>query len=410
MDIYNWISFIQMSDIHFRSFSGDPYDIDKNLQLAMLGDLDSEEFKKIIDVKGILVCGDLAFSGQQEELNIAKDFLERVATKCTLSLKDIFCVAGNHDVDQNVIKGSYIINVLQSELVKIDKMNPENVDNILRKIQNDRYVQGLMYAPIENYNAFASGLLCNYTVDEPNWQSDFLMNGQYRLRLWGMNSILVSNHNDNLNDNECKMLISNMQVPRPEEKIIYMTLCHHPTQCWNNQQLIPIMDERAKLQLYGHKHIQSIDANSKRIIINSGALQPERGNEWIPLYNWISVAIWKDELVVRVYPRVYDNKTGKFHRDIDSCDAGRDYKELKLSLRSEIEIEHCEEKDHNIRKITSSAKEIAYRYSVLSQSDLKAIERRFPDVKCYKNELDKLLAQLKEKNMEEAFLDVLRTL
>ena len=51
MDIYNWISFIQMSDIHFRSFSGDPYDIDKNLQLAMLGDLDSEEFKKIIDVK-----------------------------------------------------------------------------------------------------------------------------------------------------------------------------------------------------------------------------------------------------------------------------------------------------------------------------------------------------------------------
>ena len=412
-----WLSFIQMSDIHFKSYSGDSYDIDKPLRSAMINDLCNNGLKDIYNVKGILVCGDLAFSGQKGELDVARDFLEIITDRLGLSLIDVFCVAGNHDVNQNVIKNSYIIKVLQNELKKIDDSDAENLDNVLRKIQKDKYVQGLLYASIENYNQFAAGLLCNYTVDKPNWKSDFSLNEKYILRLWGMNSTFVSNHEDHLDDNgnrlsegrERNMVINNRQIPEPRENVIYMTLCHHPTQCWNNQQLVSMMDGRVKLQLYGHKHIQSIDANSQRIIINSGALQPERGNEWLPLYNWISLVVRENELIVRIYPRIYDNKTGSFHKDSTICDMGKEYKELRLDLKGLLEIKDDEEKDF-ARRITSLTKEIAYRYSILSQSDIKVIEQKFPDLKCDEGEIDKLLVRLHENSMEEEFLSILKTL
>lgn len=413
----DWLSFIQMSDIHFKSFSGDSYDIDKPLRSAMINDLPYNGLKDISNVKGILVCGDLAFSGQKIELDIAREFLGEITDKFGLSLKDVFCVAGNHDVNQSVIKNSYIIKILQNEIKKIDDSDTEKLDTILRKIQKDEYVQGLLYASIENYNQFATGLLCNYTVDKPNWESDFALNEKYILRLWGMNSTFVSSHQDHQDDNgnwlpdgrERKMVINHMQIPEPQENVIYMTLCHHPTQSWNNQQLVPMMDGRVKLQLYGHKHIQSIDANGQRIKINSGALQPERGTDWIPLYNWISLMVRENELIVRIYPRIYDNKTGKFYKDSKSCDTDKEYKELKLDLEGLPEIEDSEEKKH-VRKITSLSKEIAYRYSILSQSDMKAIEQKFPNLKYGEGEIDKILVQLYENSIEEDFLSALKSL
>ena len=282
-----WSSFIQMSDIHFKSSSGDSYDIDKQLRSAMIRDLKNNVLNHIDNIKGILVCGDLAFSGQKEELEIAKEFLKEMTMLLRLSLKEVFCVVGNHDVDQSVIKNSHIIELLQSELKKVDDMDADKLDSILRKIQKDVHIQGLLYKPIDNYNQFADSLLCNYTVDKPNWERDFKLDEKYTLRLWGMNSTLISSHKDHLDEKgnwlsygeERKMVINNKQIPEPQDNVIYMTLCHHPTQCWNNERLVTMMDGRAKLQLYGHKHIQSIDANEQRITINSGALQPERGNE-----------------------------------------------------------------------------------------------------------------------------------
>ena len=55
-----WSSFIQMSDIHFKSSSGDSYDIDKQLRSAMIRDLKNNVLNHIDNIKGILVCGDLA--------------------------------------------------------------------------------------------------------------------------------------------------------------------------------------------------------------------------------------------------------------------------------------------------------------------------------------------------------------
>lgn len=403
-----WSSFIQMSDIHFKSSSGDPYDIDTELRSAMIRDLKNNVLKHIGNIKGILVCGDLAFSGQKEELEIAKEFLNEITMLLELSLTDVFCVVGNHDVDQNVIKRSHIIELLQSELKKVDDTDSDKLDSILRKIQKDVHIQGLLYKPIDNYNQFADSLLCNYTVDKPNWERDFELNEKYTLRLWGMNSTLISSHKDHL-DEERKMVINNKQIPEPQDNVIYMTLCHHPTKCWNNEQLVTMMDGRAKIQLYGHKHLQIIDANEQRITINSGALQPERGKDWIPLYNWISLKVVDNELIVKIFPRIYDNVIGSFERDVKNCDTEKEYKEIRLKL-SGLSDKKCKEEKKFVRKITPISKEIAYQYSVLSQSGLKYIADKFPDIDYDEGTLDKLLIQLQEKGIEETFLEQLKNI
>lgn len=412
-----WISFIQMSDIHFNSFSGDSYDVDIQLRSAMIRDLKNNVSNHIGNIKGILVCGDLAFSGQKGELEIAKEFLKEITMLLGLSLKEVFCVVGNHDVDQSVIKNSHIIELLQGELKKVDDMNADKLDSILRKIQKDVHIQGLLYKPIDNYNQFADGLLCNYTVDKPNWERDFELNEKYNLRLWGMNSTLISSHKDHQDEKgnwlpygeERKMVINNKQIPEPQDNVIYMTLCHHPIQCWNNERLVTMMDGRAKLQLYGHKHIQSIDANEQRIRINSGALQPERGNDWFPLYNWISLKVVDNELIVKIFSRIYDNDIGSFQRDVKSCDTDKEYKELRLKL-DEFSDKQCNKENKFVRKITPISKEIAYRYSVLSQSDLRYIADKFPEINVDEDILDKLLIQLQEKGIEEKFLEQLKNI
>lgn len=411
-----WSSFIHMSDIHFRLHSGDPYDLDKSLRVAMIDDLKNHALKHVKNVKGILVCGDLAYSGKEKEFQIASTFLTEITEVFGGSLENAFCVAGNHDVDQNVIKNSYIIETLQKELIRVDCENSDNLDNILRKIQKDSQIEGLLYAPIQNYNKFADGLLSSYTIKKPNWKHNIKLNDKYTLRLWGMNSVFTSNHKDHQDDNgnwlpdgeEKKMVVNYSQIPIPEKNVIYMTLCHHPVQCWNNQRLVEMMDGRVQLQLYGHKHIQSIDADGKRIRINTGALQPERGNDWIPLYNWISLSVRGNILIARIFPRIYNNVNGKFCKDELNCGMDKEYKEFELSLDDCTDCNNIKEKC-DVRKITAISKEIAYRYYTLSESDLDNISRKFYQINFNVKQIDELLQQLQEKNIENEFLLVLKS-
>lgn len=413
-----WLTFIHMSDIHFRSYSGDSYDIDKPLRKAMINDLKNCALKCVKNVTGILVCGDLAYSGKEEEFLIANEFLTEAAEVSGCSLENVFCVVGNHDVDQSVIKRSYILEVMQKELNRVDCEQAYDsgiLDNILRKIHQDPYTQGLLYKPIENYNKFADSLLCSYTVKEQNWEHKIKLNDKYILKLWGMNSVFTSNHKDHQDDNgnwlsdgeEKKMLMNYSQIPTPEDNVIYMTLCHHPIQCWNNEQLGEMMDGRVKLQLYGHKHIQSIDADSRRIRINTGALHPERGKDWIPLYNWITLSVRDNRLIVRIYPRIYDNVRGIFCKEEKNCDVDKEYKEFELLLDDFVDNHNIEEK-HDVRKITSVSKEIAYRYCTLSESDLDNIKREFNQIDFQEKQIDELLQQLQQMQIENKFLSVLK--
>jgi len=132
-------------------------------------------------------------------------------------------------------------------------------------------------------------------------------------------------------------------------------------------------------------------------------------NYFFKRQSWISLKVVDNELIVRIFPRIYDNVIGSFERDVKNCDTEKEYKELRLKLDG-LSDKQCIEEKKFVRKITPISKEIAYRYSVLSQSDLKYIANKFPDIDYDENILDKLLIQLQEKGIEEKFLEQLKNI
>ena len=64
------LAFIHLSDIHFNKYSGDPYDVDKDLRNEVLHDIANYCKKAILEINGILICGDIAFSGQADRKSV----------------------------------------------------------------------------------------------------------------------------------------------------------------------------------------------------------------------------------------------------------------------------------------------------------------------------------------------------
>lgn len=103
------ISFIHLSDIHFRRTSGNSYDIDRDLRNAVLMDIKYNLKKDVGNVNGILLGGDIAFAGQEDEYRIANSFLKEIAVSMGKGECNIYCVPGNHDVDQGMgIKAQWV--------------------------------------------------------------------------------------------------------------------------------------------------------------------------------------------------------------------------------------------------------------------------------------------------------------
>lgn len=414
------LSFIHISDIHFRKESGDPYDIDNELRKAMLTDLGYKAQKELVNVCGVLVCGDLAFSGQESEFSVAKNFLNDVTKIFGISLKDVFCVAGNHDVNQSIARNSRIVECIQDDLVLIDKNEPDYLDAEIRKIQNDQFIKGILYEPLSAYNKCVKEMASDYSIEEPTWQSLMMLSEKYTLAIYGMNSVLVSNYKDHLDkdgnkliDAERKMVINRKQIPDYCENVIYLSLCHHPPECWNNDNLEAFMDSRVKIQLYGHKHIQHIEVNDKRVRIGSGALHPERGWEWNPRYNWLEMWIEEDTLFIKVYPRVFDDTNGIFISDVKSCDMDKEYRLIEMRLsdnaneKAKRETEILEQRE--VRSTDIITKEIIYRFSILSESDKKRLLRSFQKIDyTIEQDLYILLKQLKNNNLEMDFLNAMK--
>lgn len=51
-----------------------------------------------------MVGGDIAFAGQKNEYDFAREFLKEMMERLEIDEKNIYCVPENHDVDQTLIK------------------------------------------------------------------------------------------------------------------------------------------------------------------------------------------------------------------------------------------------------------------------------------------------------------------
>lgn len=330
------ISFIHLSDIHFRKTSGSSTDIDNDLRRAVLTDIQRNVQKELKNLSGILVGGDIAFAGQKEEYENARKFLKELTSNLCIDEKSVYCVPGNHDIDQQVTQNCISVYHAQQEIEKAEMM--DDADWILDKYMQDSAAPNLLFEPIEEYNNFSAPYACNINKRRLRWIAEFGLDHDMKLKILGMNSCLISNQDDHKKKNEIrKMVIGQSQLPSYEDDTIWVSLCHHPVEFWKfADEIQSRLDKRLDVQLYGHKHEQFIDANKDRLVISAGATHPTRGKDWRPRYNGISFECFlKDgdrHILVKVFPRVLAPDRDKFAIDTEVCDSESNHFEYVLNI------------------------------------------------------------------------------
>lgn len=313
--------FLHISDIHFKHGEvGEPDDPNRGLRDDMIQDVKYMQAR--LGPPGmILLSGDIAYAGKKEEYDFAYAWLEKElcpAAQCPV--EDVFVIPGNHDVDLKAEDGPGF----KAARRELRATLAGQIDDELRKWLRDPSSSTILFSPLDNYNRhFAAKLLCAIgpynvkgsdgkvvpNVSRPFVTRDVDLDDGSVLRLWGFNSVIVSD----LSDAENSMLVdpAAAQITR-SDGVAHLVMCHHPFGWIKNRG--PFEDRMngvVQLQIFGHEHTLRVEENKYFVRIRAGALQPERdGPNWKPGYNWIDVstaaADGNRKLVVTVWVRGHE--------------------------------------------------------------------------------------------------------
>ncbi|WFU23634.1 metallophosphoesterase [Bradyrhizobium sp. CB1717] len=311
--------FIHLSDIHFRKTEvGQPDDPNKALRSDIVEDVKRMRMDIGKPADGIWLTGDVAFAGQAEEYDFAYRWLEE--TLCPAAgcrIENVFVIPGNHDVDRKIEAGPAQVIARQA----LRNKPADQLDVEIGRWMRDKLSANLIFGPIDNYNRFAAKFLCPLRayVDgagepseapaRPYATRDLTLDDGSTLRLWGFNTVLVSD----ASDAENTMLVDPAAAQiEHEDGVCHVVMAHHPFNWIKNKRAF---EDRcnlmAKIQLFGHEHTRRVEEARRHLRIRAGAMHPEKDQpDWKPGYNWIDVSVatssGKRRLKVRLWVRQYE--------------------------------------------------------------------------------------------------------
>lgn len=325
---------VHVSDIHFSERHDDgPLDTDRDLRHQIERDLKLELVPHVGEATAILVTGDVAYSGKHEEYETARDWLKQLCGVVGCAWPNVWTVPGNHDVDQDTVRGSP---VLQDLHTATRAARAEDISGKLVDYLRDTACRETLFLPVTEYNLFAAPLGCSVSADKPYWDTELPLNEGYKLRVRGLTSTLISGLCDN--DPPRQQALGEFQaILREEDHVAHLAMCHHPPSWLLDQREIDTaLKARAQIHLFGHEHDQAIEEIDRRCVrVYAGAVQPSRKESgWEPRYNVLAVGVTVNGngpcLEVTVYPRVWNRQSRRFQGDFDA--GGSDHRTFRLPL------------------------------------------------------------------------------
>jgi hypothetical protein len=316
------LTFLHLSDIHFINRDhGTQFDLDQQIRRALLEDVAIKPAGGA-GYDGVLITGDIAYGGQQNEYKRAKEFLDNLFVRSGDLATNTYMVPGNHDVDRAYVDPDL---PLWAAHTKLRESNDPAVwrDHIYKQLVKDP--QRSLLAPLKAYNDFAQGYGCfsgmvpSTKAGEPDipqlaWQRTFktpLEDGTL-VRLNGLNSALISDSGDAPG----KLLVSDFQSSHFQHTatVVDVVMCHHPPE-WlmDKAHIRNVLRTFAPIALFGHEHDTRVTADGKEVRLFAGAVQPSRRDPagWLPTYHIVQLSIAttgaKRELVVRIHTREFTN-------------------------------------------------------------------------------------------------------
>jgi predicted MPP superfamily phosphohydrolase len=285
---------LHLSDIHFQAPLCLTPDKDPNESFRVRLEEDLEEMcSDGVPVDAILVGGDIAYQADPDEYVAAKDWLLRVADACNCNPSRILTVPGNHDVDWTICALPPVSNAQDAV---VNKRTFHDRDAALRRQLEYAESAGHLYQPLSAYNSFAAQFNCNLFHGRPFWDQTLEINEGVKLRIFGLNSTIVSGGGDRDRAPGQLFLGSTQTVLRPERDVVALVLCHHPPKWFSDStEAENLIDARARLQFFGHEHNQRCNRPPEYMRFHAGAVNPERDAiGWKPGYNLVDLCVERE--------------------------------------------------------------------------------------------------------------------
>lgn len=314
---------IHLSDIHFTV--GDTWDPDEDQRNELLADVGA-----LVDdggtVDGILIGGDIAFSGAKAEYDVAAEWMEKVRVRSGCPEGAIWVVPGNHDIDRHLHDRNRARTKMLEELRNTE---PDLIESRLADWLNGG--DGLLSC-LDAYNKFCQAWVPPTTTKQPHWTDLTLALDGLNVCLTGINSVLTSDTRDWPTP---QLIVGKQQcsLQRAANRI-HIAFVHHPPSWIKDWPAVSGYLRRAHLVLFGHEHCFRVEqeAPGLTVTVYAGAVGPERPGpdpaptdktasevesddvEYRPSWNLIEIVRDGEELLVKIDPRVWSDGDPEFIR------------------------------------------------------------------------------------------------
>ncbi|WP_234086913.1 metallophosphoesterase [Azonexus sp. R2A61] len=305
------IAFVHLSDIHFGQERDGLAVVNDDVKNCLIDDcrvtLSTINVEK---VGGVLVTGDIAYSGKKVEYDLAGQWLDRLTKAIDCERTHVQIVPGNHDIDRDTLSES-----TKDMLAAIAAHGEEKLTKYL-KDEGDR---DRLFARFSDYRLFAEAYDCSLDNEGGLAGSRVvqLANGR-TLRFVGVNSALICA----ANDTEGRLLLGKRQWVLPRtvgEELVVLT--HHPMNWFqDSEDAVNYVMSRARVYLSGHEHhpavhIEPVEGGGDLMRLAAGATVPPKIENGVNYCYNILIFSWVEEeeaLSVQVLPRAWNKKITAF--------------------------------------------------------------------------------------------------
>lgn len=309
--------FIHLSDIHFGQEKGGAVvyhdDVKEQVIRHVRTVVADRARSEAAPITGIIVTGDIAYSGLESEYDRAAEWLRRLAVVAGCEQTDVQVVPGNHDIDRKRISTS-----AKLLFERVISEGQAGLDECLLK-EMDREV---LYERFTDYRPFAYGYGCK--LDQEGGRA-----GEKRFQLAPGRTLCFSGLNSALlckaKDKPGELILGARQIVfGDEDGVAHIVLSHHPLHWFSDEtDARHFLKNRTSVFLSGHEHqpswdVEDVDGQPRFLSIAAGALiPPEATEEYNYAFNLIEFALSGDSegLEVTVSPYCWDREHLRFTQD-----------------------------------------------------------------------------------------------
>ena len=299
--------FVHVSDIHFGQERDHVVHIHDDVKKELVADA-----AEVIAgspsgaAQGILVTGDVAFSGKAEQYEAAGKWLDALAEGIGCPIHRVQMVPGNHDLDRDKLS------IGRSKLLEFIRAGgPAEYEKVIAN-ENDR---ATLFSRFEDYGRFCIGYNCGLD-EEAKYATNLRIEvGRDRwIRFIRLNSSLLCHGEERDDQPELVMGERQFVIPRHagEENVV---LVHHPLNWYKDAvDVRQYVRSRARVLISGHEHdpkveVEEVEEGCDLMMLAAGAAVPFRSNDiFTYTYNVIEFD-WDegtDNLVVTMHPRTWN--------------------------------------------------------------------------------------------------------